>query len=173
MDRPCNFHITDDVIRSLHYADLLMAVGFIPALFILCHRRWICFVPLHSWQSRYDLNIMGGFRAVEDRPTPKEVYNWRLYFEAAVIATGSLLWVTLPGVLLHELLWYFSDSALAMTAHLSAQQSLAQVLKKTSIFCQPRRVASRVISRLHSRRVLSLEPSFASLVGLGNTHVRC
>ncbi|KAI1026009.1 hypothetical protein LB505_004540 [Fusarium chuoi] len=34
---------------------------------------------------------MGGFRAVEDRPTPKEVYNWRLYTEAAVIATGSLL----------------------------------------------------------------------------------
>ncbi|KAL6822047.1 general substrate transporter [Trichoderma sp. SZMC 28015] len=34
---------------------------------------------------------MGGFRAVEDRPTPKEVYNWRLYTEAAIIATGSLL----------------------------------------------------------------------------------
>ncbi|KAF4967456.1 hypothetical protein FSARC_4979 [Fusarium sarcochroum] len=34
---------------------------------------------------------MGGFRAVEDRPTPKEVYNWRLYTEASVIATGSLL----------------------------------------------------------------------------------
>jgi hypothetical protein len=36
---------------------------------------------------------MGGFRAVEDRPTPKEVYNWRLYFEASVIAMGSLLYV--------------------------------------------------------------------------------
>ncbi|KAL5393488.1 hypothetical protein DPSP01_000304 [Paraphaeosphaeria sporulosa] len=34
---------------------------------------------------------MGGFRAVEDRPTPKEVYNWRLYTEAAIIATGSML----------------------------------------------------------------------------------
>ncbi|KAK1763019.1 quinate permease [Phialemonium atrogriseum] len=34
---------------------------------------------------------MGGLRAVEDRPTPKEVYNWRLYLEATVIATGSLL----------------------------------------------------------------------------------
>ncbi|KAI8622974.1 general substrate transporter [Xylariaceae sp. FL1651] len=34
---------------------------------------------------------MGGFRAVEDRPTPKEVYNSRLYFEAAVIALGSFL----------------------------------------------------------------------------------
>ncbi|KAK7730983.1 hypothetical protein SLS63_005653 [Diaporthe eres] len=34
---------------------------------------------------------MGGFRAVEDRPTPKEVYNWRLYLEAAVISFGSLL----------------------------------------------------------------------------------
>ena len=36
---------------------------------------------------------MGGFRAVEDRPTPKEVYNWRLYTEALIIATGSLLQV--------------------------------------------------------------------------------
>lgn len=34
---------------------------------------------------------MGGLRAVEDRPTPKEVYNLRLYYEAIVIATGSLL----------------------------------------------------------------------------------
>jgi hypothetical protein len=34
---------------------------------------------------------MGGLRAVEDRPTPKEVYNWRLYTEALIIATGSLL----------------------------------------------------------------------------------
>merc|ERR1712000_419405 len=31
------------------------------------------------------------FRAVEDRPTPKEVYNKRLYFECSVIAMGSLL----------------------------------------------------------------------------------
>lgn len=36
---------------------------------------------------------MGGFRAVEDRPTPKEVYNWRLYSEAIIIAFGSLLYV--------------------------------------------------------------------------------
>ncbi|KAF7563589.1 hypothetical protein G7046_g533 [Stylonectria norvegica] len=34
---------------------------------------------------------MGGLRAVEDRPTPPEVYSWRLYIEAAIIATGSLL----------------------------------------------------------------------------------
>ncbi|QUC23450.1 uncharacterized protein UV8b_07691 [Ustilaginoidea virens] len=34
---------------------------------------------------------MGGFHAKEDRPTPKEVYNWRLYGEAAIIATGSVL----------------------------------------------------------------------------------
>ncbi|TEA21559.1 Quinate permease [Colletotrichum sidae] len=34
---------------------------------------------------------MGGFKAVEDRPTPKEVYNWGLYIEASIIATGSLL----------------------------------------------------------------------------------
>lgn len=36
---------------------------------------------------------MGGFRAVEDRPTPKEVYNWRLYTESFIIAMGSLLFV--------------------------------------------------------------------------------
>ncbi|GKT94425.1 LOW QUALITY PROTEIN: quinate permease [Colletotrichum tofieldiae] len=34
---------------------------------------------------------MGGLRAVEDRPTPKEVYNWRLYIESSIIAMGSLL----------------------------------------------------------------------------------
>ncbi|RYP15899.1 hypothetical protein DL765_005433 [Monosporascus sp. GIB2] len=34
---------------------------------------------------------MGGLRAIEDRPTPKEVYNWRLYSECMIIATGSLL----------------------------------------------------------------------------------
>lgn len=34
-----------------------------------------------------------GIRAVEDRPTPEAVYNWRLYAEAFVIATGSLLCV--------------------------------------------------------------------------------
>lgn len=33
------------------------------------------------------------FRAVEDRPTPKEVYNLRLYFECSIIAMGSLLCV--------------------------------------------------------------------------------
>lgn len=32
-----------------------------------------------------------GLKAVEDRPTPKEVYNWRLYTEASIIAMGSLL----------------------------------------------------------------------------------
>ena len=35
-----------------------------------------------------------GFRAVEDRPTTGEVYNWRLYSEAIIIATGSLLCVS-------------------------------------------------------------------------------
>ncbi|KAH7031392.1 general substrate transporter [Microdochium trichocladiopsis] len=34
---------------------------------------------------------MGGFKAIEDRPTPQEVYNWRLYSECMIIATGSLL----------------------------------------------------------------------------------
>jgi sugar porter (SP) family MFS transporter len=34
---------------------------------------------------------MGGFRAIEDRPTPKEVYNFRLYSECLILATGSLL----------------------------------------------------------------------------------
>ncbi|KAI0126278.1 MFS quinate transporter QutD [Xylariales sp. AK1849] len=34
---------------------------------------------------------MGGLKAIEDRPTPKEVYNWRLYAECLVLAFGSLL----------------------------------------------------------------------------------
>jgi len=34
---------------------------------------------------------MGNLRAVEDRPTPSAVYNWRLYIEASIIATGSFL----------------------------------------------------------------------------------
>ncbi|KAL2202219.1 general substrate transporter [Sarocladium strictum] len=34
---------------------------------------------------------MTGLRAAEDRPTPKEVYNWRLYTEALIISTGSFL----------------------------------------------------------------------------------
>lgn len=42
---------------------------------------------------------MGGLRAVEDRPTPKEVYNWRLYTEALIIATGSLLRVSVCSLL--------------------------------------------------------------------------
>ncbi|KAL4899830.1 hypothetical protein BDW74DRAFT_188860, partial [Aspergillus multicolor] len=37
------------------------------------------------------LSSINMFRTVEDRPTPKEVYNWRLYTEATIIATGSLL----------------------------------------------------------------------------------
>jgi hypothetical protein len=34
---------------------------------------------------------MTGLRAAEDRHTPKEVYNWRLYTEALIISTGSFL----------------------------------------------------------------------------------
>ncbi|KAI1259327.1 general substrate transporter [Xylariaceae sp. FL1019] len=34
---------------------------------------------------------MAGFHAVEDRPTPTEVYNSRLYSEAIIIALGSFL----------------------------------------------------------------------------------
>jgi hypothetical protein len=37
-----------------------------------------------------------GFRDIEGRPTPQEAYNRRLYSEALVIATGSLLYV-IPG----------------------------------------------------------------------------
>jgi threonine/homoserine efflux transporter RhtA len=51
-------------------------------------------------------------------------------------------------------------------AHFSERLLLAQVLKKTSISYQPTPAAYQVISRLHFKRVLSLEPFFASLVGL-------
>jgi len=33
---------------------------------------------------------MGGFKAVEDRPTPREVYNARIYISAILIAWGAL-----------------------------------------------------------------------------------
>jgi len=49
----------------------------------------------HQFNQVYFLSTkMGGMRAIEDRPTPKEVYNWRLYSEALIIATGSLLQVS-------------------------------------------------------------------------------
>jgi hypothetical protein len=32
-----------------------------------------------------------GFKIVEDRPTPKEVYNWRIYFIAVMTSFGSVL----------------------------------------------------------------------------------
>ena len=32
---------------------------------------------------------MGAFSIVEDRPTPKEVYNWRMYTFAFVAAAGA------------------------------------------------------------------------------------
>jgi hypothetical protein len=31
-----------------------------------------------------------GFKIVEDRPTPKEVYNWRMYLFAATAAMGAM-----------------------------------------------------------------------------------
>lgn len=33
---------------------------------------------------------MGGFTRVEDRPTPKEVYNWRVYMLALACGFGAL-----------------------------------------------------------------------------------
>jgi hypothetical protein len=32
-----------------------------------------------------------GFKIVEDRPTPKQVYNWRIYFIAVMTSFGSAL----------------------------------------------------------------------------------
>lgn len=46
---------------------------------------------------------MGGFHVVEDRPTPKEVYNWILYLEAATLATGSFLCVQSLKLQVHSL----------------------------------------------------------------------
>jgi len=31
------------------------------------------------------------FKIVEDRPTPKNVYNWRIYFIAVMTSFGSVL----------------------------------------------------------------------------------
>lgn len=33
---------------------------------------------------------MGGFKKIEDRPTPKEVYNWRVYMLAIICGCGAL-----------------------------------------------------------------------------------
>ncbi|GMK53695.1 hypothetical protein CspeluHIS016_0102810 [Cutaneotrichosporon spelunceum] len=33
---------------------------------------------------------MGGFKRIEDRPTPKEVYNWRVYMLAIICGCGAL-----------------------------------------------------------------------------------
>jgi hypothetical protein len=34
---------------------------------------------------------MGLLSIVEDRPTPKEVYNWRVYYSAAVAASAAIM----------------------------------------------------------------------------------
>lgn len=38
---------------------------------------------------------MGGFRIIEDRPTPKAVYNFRIYLFSAVACESWLLFVCL------------------------------------------------------------------------------
>lgn len=34
---------------------------------------------------------MVNLRIIEDRPTPKEVYNWRIYFSASVAAFAAVM----------------------------------------------------------------------------------
>ena len=34
---------------------------------------------------------MGLLSKIEDRPTPKEVYSWRIYFSAAIVSAAALL----------------------------------------------------------------------------------
>lgn len=43
-----------------------------------------CFRPHYFSSINSNSSTMGGFGIIEDRPTPKEVYNWRIYFFAAV-----------------------------------------------------------------------------------------
>ena len=107
---------------------------------------------------------MGGFRAVEDRPTPKEVYNWRLYSEAIIIAFGSLLYVEIhySGNDVCNSDYDIADSV--MTPPLLEQLSPVQALK--TILVSPLRIQApfQAILRLHSKLVLSLVLSFVTSV---------
>jgi hypothetical protein len=107
---------------------------------------------------------MGGFRAVEDRPTPKEVYNWRLYSEAIIIAFGSLLYVEThyPGNDVRNANYEIADSV--MTPPLLEQLSPVQALKTTLVSPLRMQAPFQAILRLHSKLVLSLVLSFVTSV---------
>lgn len=97
---------------------------------------------------------MGGFRAVEDRPTPKEVYNWRLYTEAIIIAFGSMLYVhthTFTDV-------YNAKHVIAgsvMTPPLSERLSPVQASNTTLVSPLQTQAQFQAISRQLSKQVLS------------------
>lgn len=107
---------------------------------------------------------MGGFRAVEDRPTPKEVYNWRLYTEAIIIAFGSLLYVEThyPG---NDVCNADYDIAVSvMTPPLLEQLSPVQASKTTLVSPLRTQAPFQATSHLLSKLVLSLVHSFVTSV---------
>lgn len=111
---------------------------------------------------------MTWFHAKEDRPTPKEVYNWRLYLETAIIATGSILYATL---LLSTSLSIRTgsdskvDTALDMTLPLSALLLLGRASRRPLTLARAPPRTFPATSPLLSRLALSSAPSSATYVG--------
>lgn len=98
---------------------------------------------------------MGGFRAVEDRPTPKEVYNWRLYTEAIIIAFGSMLYVDTPTPInvVYNAEHIIADSV--MTPPLSERLSPVQASNTTLVSPLQTQAQFQATSRLLFKQVLS------------------
>jgi hypothetical protein len=108
---------------------------------------------------------MGGFRAIEDRPTPKEVYNWRLYSEATIIAFGSMLYVETVFKALSRKRWVDCEIADSVTTPpLLERPSPVQALKTTLV--SPPRIQAPFQATLHLlfKPVLSLVHSSVTSV---------
>ena len=58
---------------------------------------------------------MVNLRIIEDRPTPKEVYNWRIYFSASVAAFAAVMigYVSLQWIIFLAVLHTYVDPPLA------------------------------------------------------------
>lgn len=120
---------------------------------------------------------MTWFHAKEDRPTPKEVYNWRLYLETAIIATGSILYATLlmlPSLSLRTVTDSMIDTALDMTLPLSGRPLPGRASRRPLTLARARLRTFPATSPLPSRLALFSAPSSATYVRghfLLNSHV--
>lgn len=170
--RPQRLPVSRDLDPSVGHSQLMILKGLCPPL--LCRSDF-----LYPWSSYGDRKtqtehriprvpplrdlVMGGFRAVEDRPTPKEVYNWRLYLEAAVISFGSLLYVTTNVQSPFSSNCSHSSLAGSATTQPSSERQLPETAsRETSISQAMRRTASPATSPRHSRLVPFSVPYSAS-----------